>query len=88
MNLEGSVKLGFRKELEAIADPTERKAKFNEMVATAYERGTALSAATLFEIDDVIDPAETRLRIVSGLRSLPVTKPRAEKTNVCGYLVG
>ncbi len=79
MNLEGSVKLGFRKELEAIDDPIERKAKFDELVAIAYERGTALSAATLFEIDDVIDPAETRLRIVSGLRSLPATKPRVEK---------
>ena len=79
MNLEGSVKLGFRKELEAIADPIERKAKFDEMVAMAYERGTALSAASLFEIDDVIDPANTRSRIVDGLRSLPATKPRAEK---------
>ena len=80
MNLEGSVKLGFRKELEAIADPIERKAKFDEMVAIAYERGTALNAATLFEIDDVIDPADTRSRIVSGLRSLPATKRRTEKS--------
>ena len=79
MNLEGSVKLGFRKELEAIADPAERKAKFDEMVAEAYERGKALSTAALFEIDDVIDPADTRTRIVAGLRSLPAVEPRSRK---------
>jgi len=79
MNLEGSVKLGFRKELEAIADPAKRKAQFDEMVAQAYERGKALSTATLFEIDDVIDPADTRSWIMAGLRSLPPAKPRTGK---------
>ena len=79
MNLEGSVKLGFRKELEAIADPAQRKAKFDEMVAAAYERGKALSAATMFEIDDVIDPADTRSWVMAGLRSLPPTPARSGK---------
>ena len=79
MNLEGSVKLGFRKELEAIDDPAQRKARFDEMVAEAYERGKALSAATLFEIDDVIDPADTRSWVIAGLRSLPAAKPRTGK---------
>ncbi|MEO8164608.1 MAG: carboxyl transferase domain-containing protein [Betaproteobacteria bacterium] len=79
MNLEGSVKLGFRKELEAIADPAQRKARFDEMVAEAYERGKALSTATLFEIDDVIDPADTRSWVMAGLRSLPPAKARTGK---------
>jgi len=79
MNLEGSVKLGFRKELEAISDPAQRKARFDEMVAAAYERGKALSAATMFEIDDVIDPAQTRSWVMAGLRSLPPTPPRTGK---------
>jgi acetyl/propionyl-CoA carboxylase alpha subunit len=79
MNLEGSVKLGFRKELEAIADPAQRKARFDEMVAEAYERGKALSTATLFEIDDVIDPADTRSWVMAGLRSLPPVKARTVK---------
>lgn len=79
MNLEGSVKLGFRKELEAIADPAQRKAKFDEMVAEAYANGKALSAASLFEIDDVIDPADTRAWVMAGLRSLPPAPPRTEK---------
>ena len=83
MNLEGSVKLGFRKELEAIADPALRKARFDEMVAEAYERGKALSTATLFEIDDVIDPADTRSWVMAGLRSLPAPKPRTEKKRAC-----
>ena len=79
MNLEGSVKLGFRKELEAITDPAQRKAKFEEMVNEAYERGKALSTATMFEIDDVIDPADTRAWVVAGLRALPAVKPRDGK---------
>ena len=49
------------------------------MVAEAYERGKALSTATLFEIDDVIDPADTRSWVMAGLRSLPPEKPRAGK---------
>jgi len=56
MNLEGSVKLVSARN-GAIADPAQRKARFDEMVAEAYQRGKALSAATLFEIDDVIEPA-------------------------------
>ncbi|HEX4986111.1 MAG TPA: carboxyl transferase domain-containing protein [Burkholderiales bacterium] len=79
MNLEGSVKLGFRKELEAVTDPEARKALFDKMVADAYERGKALSAATLFEIDDVIDPADTRSWVMAGLRSLPPKAPREGK---------
>ena len=79
MNLEGSVKLGFRKELEAITDPAQRKARFDEMVAEAYQRGKALSTATLFEIDDVIDPADTRSWVMAGLRSLPPATLRIGK---------
>ena len=56
MGLEGQVKLGRRRELEAIADPQERKALYDKLVAAAYERGSALNAAHVFEIDDVIDP--------------------------------
>jgi acetyl/propionyl-CoA carboxylase alpha subunit/acetyl-CoA carboxylase carboxyltransferase component len=77
MGLEGAVKLGYRNELAAITDPAERKAKFDEMVARSYERGKALSAATLFEFDEVIDPAETRSWIMAGLRAVP-TPPKRE----------
>ena len=56
MGLEGAVRLGYRKELEAVEDPGERKALFDEMVARMYEHGKALNTASHFEIDDVIDP--------------------------------
>jgi acetyl/propionyl-CoA carboxylase alpha subunit/acetyl-CoA carboxylase carboxyltransferase component len=79
MGLEGSVKLGYRSELAAIKDPSARQAKFNEMVAAAYERGKALSYASTYAIDEVIDPAETRRWIVAGLRSLPPRPARTEK---------
>jgi acetyl/propionyl-CoA carboxylase alpha subunit len=60
MGLEGGVRLGFRAELAAIEDPAARQARYEELVAQAYERGKGLSVATVFEIDDVIDPADTR----------------------------
>ncbi|WP_235681215.1 acetyl-CoA carboxylase family protein [Tomitella gaofuii] len=60
MGLEGAVHLGFRKELEAEPDPQARQALFDSLLAEAYARGRALNAATTFEIDDVIDPADTR----------------------------
>jgi acetyl-CoA carboxylase carboxyltransferase component len=79
MGLEGSVKLGYRNELAAITDPAARRAKFDEMVAAAYEHGKALNQASTYHIDQVIDPADTRRWIVAGLRSLPPTPPRLEK---------
>ena len=63
MGLEGAVRLGYRKELEAAEDP---EALFKEMVAAAYEHGKALNAATVFELDDVIDPADTRRWITTA----------------------
>ena len=67
MGLEGAVKLGYRKELEAVADPAERRALFDKMVAAAYARGKALSTATYFEVDEVIDPAESRRWVATAL---------------------
>ena len=67
MGLEGAVRLGYARELEAIADPGERHARFEAMVARAYESGKALNAATYFEFDDVIDPAATRSHVASVL---------------------
>ena len=60
MGLEGAVRLGFRKELEAIADEAEREQRVRDLTAAAERNAKALNAATLFELDDVIDPAETR----------------------------
>jgi acetyl-CoA carboxylase carboxyltransferase component len=60
MGLEGAVRLGLRRELEAIADRAERERAFEAAVAAAYERGQGISMASYFEIDDVIDPAQTR----------------------------
>jgi acetyl-CoA carboxylase carboxyltransferase component len=79
MGLEGAVKLGYRNELAAITDPAERKAKFDEMVAAAYEQGKALNYASSYHIDEVIDPKDTRRWIIGSLRSLPPPPERAEK---------
>jgi acetyl-CoA carboxylase carboxyltransferase component len=69
MGLEGAVKLALRKELEAIGDQAERERRVRELTAAAEDNAKALNAATLFEIDDVIDPAETRTLIASTLRT-------------------
>jgi acetyl-CoA carboxylase carboxyltransferase component len=60
MGLEGAVRLGMRRELEAIADPEERERVFQATVAGAYEHGRGLNMAAYGEIDDVIDPADSR----------------------------
>ena len=67
MGLEGAVRLALRKELEAIEDEAEREQRVRELTAAAQENAKALNAATLFELDDVIDPAETRALIASTL---------------------
>ena len=79
MGLEGAVKLGYRKELEAIEDPAERIATYNDMVAGMYERGKAANAASHFEFDDVIDPADSRKWIVAALKSVPPKPVRTGK---------
>jgi acetyl/propionyl-CoA carboxylase alpha subunit/acetyl-CoA carboxylase carboxyltransferase component len=83
MGLEGYVRLGFRKEMEAIADPAEREAYYRNKVAELYANGKAVSIASVFEIDNVIDPAETRRWIMAGLRTVPKPAPRTEKKRPC-----
>ena len=79
MGLEGAVKLGFRNELAAIEDSDERRKAYEEMVAQMYERGKAVNVASAFEIDDVIDPAESRRWIIMALESTPRRKRQGKK---------
>ena len=84
MGFEGAVKLGFRKELEAIADPAARRAYYDQMVAKYYDEGKALNAATYLDIDDVIDPADTRRWIIAGLSSAaPAERRGGRKKRPC-----
>ncbi len=73
MGIEGAVTLGARRQLEAIDDPQERADTYEQLVARQYELSKALNAASHNEVDDVIDPADTRSRIVNLLRSTPVS---------------
>ena len=79
MGLEGAVRLGYRKELEAIEDPDERERTFQTMVEAAYEHGKALNSASHFEIDDVIDPADSRRWITTMLADPPPRRPEASR---------
>ena len=83
MGLEGYVRLGFRKEMEAIADPVERETYYKAKVAELYANGKAVSIASVLEIDEVIDPADTRHWIMSGLRSVPKPEPRSHRKRPC-----
>lgn len=65
MGLEGAVRLGYSKELAAEEDLVERQKLFDRLVAAAYQHGKALRSATTFELDDVIDPSESRAWITT-----------------------
>ncbi|HEY5290070.1 MAG TPA: carboxyl transferase domain-containing protein, partial [Caulobacteraceae bacterium] len=73
MGLEGSVRLGYRRELEAETDPEAKQALFDKLLGALYARGKAINVAASLEIDAVIDPADTRRWIVDGLKAC---KPR------------
>jgi acetyl-CoA carboxylase carboxyltransferase component len=79
MGLEGAVRLGYRNELAAIADPDERERTFQNMVDRMYEIGKSVNVASHFEIDDVIDPADSRRWIAAILDAAPVPVPRTGK---------
>ena len=78
MGIEGDVELAFAKELAAFDDETEREKFFEEQVAALYERGSVLRSASMAQVDDVIDPAETRRWLAMGLETASIP-PRTDK---------
>jgi acetyl/propionyl-CoA carboxylase alpha subunit len=82
MGLEGAARLGYRKELEAQPTEEAREALFKKLVAQSYARGKAVNMAAYLEIDDVIDPADTRRWIMRGYRSLPPREAGTRRTFV------
>ncbi len=80
MGLEGAVRLGYRREMEAIEDEVERQEFFEKMVASSYARGKAINMASYLEIDGVIDPFETRHWVMRGLKSLPPKASNGQAT--------
>jgi acetyl-CoA carboxylase carboxyltransferase component len=80
MGLEGAVRLGYRRELESISDEAERQQRVRELTELAEQNAKALNAATLFELDDVVDPADTRRLIASTLTAAgPVPRGPAHR---------
>jgi len=82
MGLEGAVRLGYKKELEAVVDKTEREDLFEKLVVKMYDAGKATEAAAHLEIDAVIDPADTRKVISRVLNSAPKAKPSHGKRRI------
>lgn len=83
MGLEGAVRLGYRKELEAVPEGPQREALFEQLVAKQYAAGQASNMAATLEIDAVIDPAQTRdwlLRGLAAARIAPAAQPLAIDT--------
>lgn len=79
MGLEGAVRLGYRKELEAQPSGPEREALFQRLLAQQIANGAAVQMATTLEIDAVIDPAQTRRWIARGLPGARVTEGPASR---------
>ena len=74
MGLEGAVKLGFRKELEATSSQLEREELYEQLVKKAYQKGKAIKAASVMEFDEVIDPRDTRKWLTTALECIPEVK--------------
>ena len=72
---EGAVRLGLRKELEQIDDEDERERRVQALTKLAYENADVLNAAQLFELDDVIDPADTRAIVARTLAAAGTLQP-------------
>ncbi len=83
MGLEGAVKLGYRRELDALDHPAEKQALYEKLLAESYEQGKAIAVASTFEVDAVIDPMKTRHWIVSGLRSVTLRAPMSGRKRPC-----
>jgi acetyl-CoA carboxylase carboxyltransferase component len=75
MGLEGAVQLGFKKELDAETDEAKKQALFDRLVEELYAKGAATEIASFVEIDAVIDPRDTRQRIVVALQTASGQKP-------------
>jgi len=80
MGLEAGVKLGFKKELDNTKNETEREKLYNKLVDQAYKKGKAINAASTMEIDEVIDPKETRERITLALESFNFKEIKTNKS--------
>lgn len=81
MGLEGAVRLGYRKELEALPEGPERDALYTKLLGEMYEIGKATEAASFLEIDAVIDPADTRYVILRALAAAPEPRPSPRRRN-------
>jgi len=79
MGLEGAVRLGYRRELDAVADPTERAALERELIDRMYAHGKAVNMAMHLEIDGVLDPADTRTTVARLFASVPPAPARTGK---------
>ncbi|MBN9527660.1 MAG: carbamoyl-phosphate synthase large subunit [Alphaproteobacteria bacterium] len=79
MGLEGAVRLGYRKELDAMPEGPAREALYRRLVDEMYVKGKAINMASFLEIDAVIDPVETRRWILRGLASIPPASPGGAK---------
>ena len=83
MGLEGAVRLGFRDEMAAAPDDVTRQALFDEKVGRLYRQGKAVNTATYYEIDEVIDPADSRRWITMALESAGPPMPRTGRKRPC-----
>jgi acetyl-CoA carboxylase carboxyltransferase component len=86
MGLEGAVRLGYRRELEAVPEGAQRDALFSKLVEEQYRNGEAINVAAALEIDAVIDPAQTRAWLTDGLAASANRVARASATGGSRYI--
>jgi acetyl-CoA carboxylase carboxyltransferase component len=74
INPEGSVQITRKRELDAVEDASQRAVLLRKFTDQIYENGRALRMASGAKIDEVIDPADTRLWISTGVRAARTTR--------------
>jgi acetyl-CoA carboxylase carboxyltransferase component len=83
MGPQGAVEIVYRRELQQAADPVARRA---ELIAEYTEKyANPYAAAERGYVDDVIDPAETRTKLIAGLAMLKTKReelPRRKHGNM------
>jgi acetyl-CoA carboxylase carboxyltransferase component len=83
MGPSGAVEIVYRRELQTAEDPAARRAELVEEYTERY--ANPYIAAERGYVDDVIDPAETRIKLINGLELLRAKReelPRRKHGNV------
>jgi acetyl-CoA carboxylase carboxyltransferase component len=84
MHIEGGVAVAYRREIDSAPDPAERRRQIEQRLEAI---ASPFRTAHAFEIEDIIDPRETRPLLVEFVRDAqPVLRSQLGQTSRIPYL--